>query len=277
MDLSYINRTEYYAGLFKSSPKVTMYLYAGTGANGTGSNFPSSSTNQDTENVFESWECEVCGNRNPPGLSPTAAKICALCGVPRSSVPIPIKTPAAVAASASSPPNQGYHLSSSLPTSVLPSASSSSASLSAHPNLPQPYNNSGSTRPAVQTRTPSSIACPACTFLNHPSMRLCEMCSTPLPRLASSQTQPQSEGAATPGLTRTKSAPSSRPASPDLGDDNDDDGGGEGDPSRHMIKLSFRKGGDKIFYAVLKRTVMGKAWEVSIVSVNIFECKCTGC
>jgi ESCRT-II complex subunit VPS36 len=108
-------------------------------------------------------------------------------------------------------------------------------------------------------------------------MRLCEMCSTPLPRLASSQTQPQSEGAATPGLTRTKSAPSSRPASPDLGDDNDDDGGGEGDPSRHMIKLSFRKGGDKIFYAVLKRTVMGKAWEVSIVSVNIFECKCTGC
>jgi len=154
MDLSYINKTEYYAGLFKSSPKVTMYLYAGTGTNGTVSNFPSSLTNQDTEDVFESWECEVCGNRNPPGLSPTAAKICALCGVPRSSVPIPIKTPAAA-------------------------------------------------------RTPSSVACP------------------------------------------------------DLGDDDDNDGGSEGDPLRHMIKLSFRKGGVKTFYAVLKRSLMGKAWEVS--------------
>ena len=253
-----------------------MYLYASTGANGTASDLASSLTNQDTENVYESWECEVCGNRNPPGLSPTAAKICALCGVPRTSVPIPIKTPAAAAASASSPLNQGYHLSSSLPASVLPSALSSSASLSGHPNVPQPSNTSGSARPAVQTRTPSSIACPACTFLNHPSMRLCEMCSTPLPRLASSQIQPQSEGAATSGLTRTKSAPSSRPVSPDLGD-NDDDGRGEGDPSKHMIKLSFRKGGDKAFYAVLKRSLMGKAWEVSIVSVNMFECECTGC
>ena len=189
-----------------------------------------------------------------------AAKICALCGVPRSSVPIPIKTPTAAAASASSP---STHLSSSLPASVLPSATSSSTSISTHPNLHKPSNTSGSTRPTIQTRTPSSIACPACTFLNHPSMRLCEMCSTPLPRLASSQTQPQSEGAAISGLTRTKSAPSSRPVSPDL-DDNDDGGGGEEDPSRHMIKLSFRKGGVKTFYAVLKRSLMGKAWEVSI-------------
>jgi len=241
-----------------------VYLSAGTGPNGVASSLPSSSasTNQDTENVFESWECEVCGNRNPPGLSPMAARICTLCGVPRSSVPIPIKTPAAAAASIFSPPNRG-HLSSSLPASALPSASSSSASLSSHPNQ---FNTPTSTRPVLETRTPGSIACPACTFLNHPSMRLCEMCTTPLPRLASSQTQPHSEGAETPTLTSTKSAPSSRPASPDLGGDDDD--GGEGNPSRHMIKLSFRKGGDKAFYAVLKRSLLGKAWEVSIVFVD---------
>lgn len=30
-----------------------------------------------------------------------------------------------------------------------------------------------------------------------------------------------------------------------------------------MIKLSFRKGGDKTLYAVLKRSLLGKAWQVS--------------
>lgn len=29
-----------------------------------------------------------------------------------------------------------------------------------------------------------------------------------------------------------------------------------------MIRLSFRKGGDKALYAVLKRSLLGKAWQV---------------
>ena len=251
MDLLYINRTEYYAGLFKSSAKVTIHLSAGTETNKSST---MSSPNQETEDVFESWECEVCGNRNPPGLSPTAARICGLCGVPRSSVPIPIKTPAAMAAGIYSSSNQG-HLSSSLPTSVLPSALSSSVSLSAHSPAPDAPT---STPPTLQTHDPSANACPACTFLNHPSMRSCEMCTTPLPRFTSTQIQPPTDIS-----TLTKSAPSSRPVSPDLGgeDDNGRSGGGDG-TTNHMIKLSFRKGGDKAFYAVLKRSLMGKTWEV---------------
>lgn len=31
-----------------------------------------------------------------------------------------------------------------------------------------------------------------------------------------------------------------------------------------MIKVSFRKGGDKAFYAVLRRSLLDKAWEVSV-------------
>ncbi|KAG6853125.1 hypothetical protein C0991_006735 [Blastosporella zonata] len=50
-----------------------------------------------------------------------------------------------------------------------------------------------------------------------------------------------------------KSAPSSRPTSPDL-----DDGDAT---SPRIIKVSFRKGGDKAFYAVLKRSLQGKLWE----------------
>lgn len=51
-----------------------------------------------------------------------------------------------------------------------------------------------------------------------------------------------------------KSAPVSRPVSPAPQVH-------EGEDSR-MLKLSFRKGGDKALYAVLKRSLLGKAWEV---------------
>lgn len=190
-----ITQTEHYAGLFKSSPKVTCHL----------SGDPAASDPTEREIGFESWECEVCGNRNPPGLSPAAARICSLCGVPRTSFPLPTASVLR------------EHLSSSLP-------SSSSASLTAT-SLNDPKR--------------SSIACPACTFLNHPSLRSCEICSTALPQLKREY---------------IKSAPSSRPITPGF-DDIDQ-------PSKKMIKISFRKGGDKPFYAVLKRSLKSKAWEV---------------
>ncbi|KAJ8690774.1 Vacuolar protein-sorting-associated protein 36 [Pleurotus ostreatus] len=84
-----------------------------------------------------------------------------------------------------------------------------------------------------------SIACPACTFLNHPSLSVCEICSTPLPRVKHSSERSFS----------AKSAPASRPRSPD------------DETVPRMIKISFRKGGDKAFYSALKRSLKGKAWE----------------
>jgi len=195
MDLSLIKQTEHYAGLFKSSPKVTCHISGDPGASDPG----------EQETGFESWECEVCANRNPPGLSPAAARICSLCGVPRPSFPLPTASVLS------------QHLSSSLP-------SSSTASLSATP-LSVPKH--------------SPIACPACTFLNHPSLRSCEICSTDLPQLK---------------REFTKSAPSSRSITPGF-DDIDQS-------SKKMIKISFRKGGDKVFYAILKRSLKSKAWEV---------------
>jgi ESCRT-II complex subunit VPS36 len=41
-----------------------------------------------------------------------------------------------------------------------------------------------------------------------------------------------------------------------------------------MIKLSFRKGGDKAFYAVLKRSLMGKAWEVGGLLLLSWQSQC---
>ncbi|KAF8063971.1 vacuolar protein sorting-associated protein 36 [Lyophyllum atratum] len=204
LDLSYITQTEYYAGLFKSSPKVTLHVSSNSTTSGQG-------TVDDGEAGFESWECDLCAYRNPPGLSPAAAKICGLCGVPRSSVP------------SSTASGTSLHLSSSLPSSA---ASSTVFSLSSSTLVPSPADGS------------SSIACPACTFLNHTSLRTCEMCLTELP------SQPRRV---------MKSAPSSRPSSPES--DNEDP------TATRIMKISFRKGGDKAFYAVLKRSLKSKMWE----------------
>ncbi|KAJ7875531.1 EAP30/Vps36 family-domain-containing protein [Mycena olivaceomarginata] len=210
LDLSYVSQTDHYAGLFSSSAKVTLYISVPFAASAE----PGSSDGPETP--FASWECQVCAYRNPPGLSPAAARVCGLCGISRDSVPAPIAAP--------SPPP----LSSSLP------ASSSLSSL--HP----PWNAPGSHR-----RQPSSIACPACTFLNHPSLRSCEMCATDLPLVSASVVM--------------KSAPSSRPASPDPSDDDDV-------ATARFIKISFRKGGDKAFYGVLRRALKSKGWAVGVGS-----------
>lgn len=214
MDLAFITQTEHYAGLFKSSPKVTCHL----SGQSVGSVTASSTTDSGkTYAPSESWECEVCAYRNPPGLSPAAASICGLCGVPRTAVP------QSISPDLSQKSQQKQHLSTSLPSSV-----SSTPAPGAWSSEPQPLSS-----------TKQEIACPACTFLNHPSMRQCELCSTDLPR-------PKRE---------LKSAPTSRPLTP--GSEDEDDGS----PAK-MIKISFRKGGDKPFYALLKRSLKAKAWEV---------------
>ena len=211
LDLVHITRTDYYAGLLMSSPKVTLYLDA---------TFVPPSGSQDAANDnLESWVCEVCNHRNAPGLSPAAARICALCGVPRSAL-------------SGSPPLQQLALSTSQPRSTI-----------AHPvALSTP---SRSSTPPPPTSEPLAIACTACTFLNHPSLRNCEICSTPLPLALGNF-----------GVN-SKSAPSSRPVSP-LDEDN------VFDPANPLIRLSFRKGGDKPFYAILRRALKARAWEVSL-------------
>ncbi|KAI0920303.1 hypothetical protein AcW1_002081 [Taiwanofungus camphoratus] len=237
LDLSHVAKTEHYAGLFTSSPKVTLYLNPpatpkgpGVPEQGMGTSIDLSATVNDP--TFESWECGVCGYRNPPGLSPAVSRVCALCGVPRSSVKPPVDIPH------KSPFLQKSHrMSTSLPSSVVnlsgPAASSSSSPAS---SLPHPV-----------AAGESEVACPACTFLNHSALPSCEICGTPLP------------GEPAPAHLQAKSAPASRPTSAMAHRDaNEEDAD---TPEARMIRLSFRKGGDKAFYGVLRRSLLGKGWE----------------
>ncbi|EJD43582.1 hypothetical protein AURDEDRAFT_114644 [Auricularia subglabra TFB-10046 SS5] len=78
--------------------------------------------------------------------------------------------------------------------------------------------------PRSSTATPANeLQCTVCTFINEPGSTKCDMCDTPLPLRAPSQPQPR--------------------------------------PERQTLKISFRKGGDKQFYAALKRALQAKAWK----------------
>jgi hypothetical protein len=101
LDLARVSTTDYYAGLFASSAKVTLHLSrpaldsssSASNANTHLSGGSSSGIDVNSgDSAFAAWECEVCAFRNPPGLSPQAARICGLCGVPRSAVPEPSKS-----------------------------------------------------------------------------------------------------------------------------------------------------------------------------------------
>ncbi|OSD03778.1 hypothetical protein PYCCODRAFT_1434166 [Trametes coccinea BRFM310] len=233
VDLLHVARTEYYAGLFTSSAKITLY-FKPIGAS-VGDDLRPGTSDQvsprTTAGTVEFWECEVCSNRNAIGLTSSSAMVCALCGVPRSSMKAPIDIPSRSSRSSPAP--------HSMSTSV-PSSSINLAKLS--------ISNAGSPASASPEEGSSDqIACTACTFLNNSLLRHCEICGTPLPKKSG-----------LPQLSHppAKSAPTSRPTTPAVDEDDYAD-----TPDKRMMKLSFRKGGDKPFYNVLKRSLLGKAWE----------------
>ena len=77
----------------------------------------------------------------------------------------------------------------------------------------------------VPSSTPPSIACPRCTFLNSPTRTACELCTAKLP-------------------TATAAAATEKPAS-----------------APEVVRISFRRGGDKEVYRRLKVVLASRTWE----------------
>lgn len=85
------------------------------------------------------------------------------------------------------------------------------------------------------------ISCPSCTYLNHPSMVRCELCDSSLGTVSFNPPSPLA----------VASAPTSRPSTPGLANVSDN----------AFVRLSFRKGGDKVFYSALKHALQSKQWD----------------
>lgn len=214
-----MRQTEFYTGFMRSSPKITVYLGRGPVGKPSASGVPEVSSEETTREEpadVGTWTCGVCAFSNPlPAGVPLGPETrCQLCGVAwsvgRTLTPAP--TPSRTGTPASTAPSESRGPTSAPSTTAAPTPSRSGT-------------------PAMeQSNKERQVACPACTFLNHPSMTHCEICGTPL----------RSRAGATAGA----------PAS------------GEENGERHdIVRISFRRGGAAEAYKRLKGVLGDKAWE----------------
>ncbi|KAL8908812.1 MAG: hypothetical protein Q9171_005288 [Xanthocarpia ochracea] len=267
IDLKEIERYEFYAGFFKSSPKVILYpkssRRAGFPTQGRATTsaslhpgYPSSPSSL-TSNTYRgssplaasqpqasiqrsnsaTWICPICSYSNPIASNFDAASAnahtplapCLACGI---KPPLAHILKAAIAnisgrSNAREPP---VRLSTPSFQRDTTSGSYSSNHLQA--------------KCMSSAAADSKFQCSRCTFQNHPSLLECELCGAPLipakdshPELAPiAPVRPES-----PGLTIDSQASNS---------DKDPD----------AIKFSFRAGGDKIFYERLKGAMTQRKW-----------------
>ena len=280
LNLELVKQSEYYAGFLKSSPKITLTLAKIDKDADDDGNSQSQQQQRDSsplsaqpntnpltktssrdwrvnasaadstpsDAAASNWFCAICGFSNAANRS-----VCELCGVTKEPArPTPKRTNAT---------QHGYD-------SPRSDAFSSPTKL---PSISRPPDSEPAHPPAANEQ--DGLACDVCTFLNHPSMTKCEMCGSHLGRAW--QQEQASAAASTTSLTapstparksteadalsvRSSTAPSraSTPASSSLS------------PPTDSVKLSFRKGGDKAFYNLLKSTLRAKAWASGTKSIG---------
>lgn len=217
--LSSVRQTEFYTGFMRSSPKITLYLGRGPVAK-SASAIPELEPETGRESPAEvgSWTCGVCGFANPlpAGVTLGPESKCALCGVGwsvgRTLTPSGSKAGSEAASRTGTP----------APSSIAPTP--------ARAGTPASSARTGTPAAAPKEEKGKQVACPACTFLNHPSMSQCEICGTPLRKRTTSTTNGAAEG-------------------------------GDSMEKHDVVRLSFRKGGAADAYKRLKGVLGDKAWE----------------
>jgi len=208
INMSYIRQTEFYVGFMRSSPKITLTLGQPIGEEGVVAQ---------EEDVRVEWSCPVCGHSNASERTPRGEDKCGLCGV-------------SYGKSASMGPN-GRATPLSRPSTPVPAPASAISPVSSP--------NPASTSPMTAVPDTPVGTCPACTFLNHPSLRNCEICDTPIPRPSSTPNQ----------AIITTPTPANA-----------------AELTTNIIRLSFRKGGSNECYRRLKNVLSDKAWETRTVN-----------
>ncbi|KAF2196071.1 Vps36-domain-containing protein [Delitschia confertaspora ATCC 74209] len=241
IDLKDVERTEFYTGFLKSSPKVTLYakqskplsLSTRGPPTATAPQSPSSTTPQRHGSPIRSlapspvpapvasatWICPICtfSNPVPSNFDPATANAhtplpaCLACGI---KPPLVHVVKAAI--------------------SAMRSSENSSVTLAPERN--------GMSNKSTSSATASSFRCPRCTFENHPSLLTCEICGAPLISAADKRLE------AAKSIGRSES-PGPSLGSPLIQSD-----------TVESVKFSFRGGGGPIFYERIKNALVQRKW-----------------
>ncbi|KAG9238463.1 vacuolar protein sorting protein-like protein [Amylocarpus encephaloides] len=257
IDLKDVDRYELYTGFLKSSPKITLVPKPSKRSSiqnraistlGTPSRSATSSPLSRSDSPFHlpkpepppantaTWVCAICSHSNPvpSNFDPTTANErtplppCLLCGCK------PAFAHVLKAAIAGTTNRQSQPTSALLKTPVP---------VRGRTNIPGIFNEQSSSNGlAQQTSKEATFSCRRCTFLNHPSLRSCELCGASL----------VSEDLPT-GLD--KPAPRSESPGPTLNHP-----AGPGMDINESIKLSFRDGGANVLHERLKGSMIQRKW-----------------
>ncbi|KAF2124920.1 Vps36-domain-containing protein [Dothidotthia symphoricarpi CBS 119687] len=225
--LEHVEKPDFYAGFLKSSPKITLYpkpvKHLSRGLSSSAAVRSPSSTPE-----RHSSPAPV----PPPAIS--ATWVCPICSF---SNPVPSNFDPALASRTPVPPCLACGIK---PPTVLVVKAAIAAMSNRQAPAPPPKSSQGAPTPS-STATSSVLLCPRCTFQNHPSLSSCEMCGASLTaavdkRLDLGRDMGRAES---PGPSLTTPLQSETPES---------------------IKISFRGGGEKIFYERLKNALVQRKW-----------------
>ncbi|KAM0294844.1 hypothetical protein ACHAQK_006480 [Fusarium lateritium] len=265
LDLKDVERYEFYAGFLKSSAKVT--LIPKPPKRSSYHSRAISNASNSYRNISGSPGPSDSAYRAPP--EPTAATsatwVCTICTF---SNPVPSNfDPTSANAHTPLPPCLACGIKPTL-SHVLKAAISGASNRSAAPptlNAPLPLRpgNTG-TRPLSETFDPTpstnspdtsngtsasaSFHCPRCTFSNHPSLMTCEICGAPL--ISENVPSPIQQNSASDTIRTDSPGPVLDPSKSNK----------NGSDAPESVKISFRRGGEKIFYERLKGSMTQRKW-----------------
>ncbi|EHK17923.1 uncharacterized protein TRIVIDRAFT_67147 [Trichoderma virens Gv29-8] len=264
LNLKEVDRYEFYAGFLKSSAKITIVpkplkrstlhnrVVSSTGVNSRGSTpSPAASDSAYTPPsgpppiTTATWVCTICSFSNPvpSNFDPVAANAhtplppCLACGIK----PTLSQVLKAAITSATNRPTASPNASQA----GIPSQEASSITT---PQPSDPFSTCDARVGSGQGKPDATVSfhCPRCTFSNHPSLLSCEMCGAPL----LSQNIP----------SNLSSAEYIRTQSPGPVKDSSNKPSQGGTDFAESVKISFRGGGEKIFYERLKSAMTQRKW-----------------
>ncbi|OPB43314.1 vacuolar protein sorting protein (Vps36) [Trichoderma guizhouense] len=263
LNLKEVDRYEFYAGFLKSSAKITIVpkplkrstlhnrVVSNTGVNSRGSTpSPAPSDNAYTppsgppSMTAATWVCTICSFSNPvpSNFDPTTANAhtplppCLACGIK----PTLSQVLKAAISTASNRPAATTNTSQSGISSQ--EISSTAAPQSSDLLTFDTRTGGGQGKPDAGV----SFHCPRCTFSNHPSLLSCEMCGAPLlsQNIPSSISSSEYIRTQSPGPVKDSNSKTSQ----------------GGTDFAESVKISFRGGGEKIFYERLKSAMTQRKW-----------------
>ncbi|KAJ5108888.1 hypothetical protein N7456_005563 [Penicillium angulare] len=250
IDLKEIDRAEYQARFLKSSPKITIYpkpQKSKTDKSRSATSSPAvppPSASRPNKSLSPLPQSIISQQAAPPSHSPAPINATWICPICSFSNPVPSNfDPATATAATNLPPCLACGIKPPFTTvlkAAISAASSRDSPLPRPSSVPAGEITGSNTGNHLLPLKGESVSCPRCTFVNHPSLRECEICAAPLKGQSTSTGNGDSRVDSPAPFYAQSRIPNTEVS--------------------ESIKLSFRDGGEKTFHERLNGALIQRKW-----------------